>query len=87
MEPRSRRVVFDLPSPMTECYRIIVRVDPADIYYLTTLTETYEGLSIPRSVDQAQGIVEFLVAPDFVDDTRRMLEGLGKDISISILRA
>lgn len=83
----NKRIVFDLPSPATECHRIIVRVDPADIFYLTTLSETYEGLSIPRSVDQAKGIVEFLVAPDFIDDTRRMLEGLGKDIAIRILRA
>ncbi|MBF0171529.1 MAG: DUF4911 domain-containing protein [Nitrospinae bacterium] len=82
-----KRIVFDLPPAGSECHRIVVKVDPADIFYLTTLAETYEGLAIPRSVDQAQGIVEFLTAPDFLDDTRRMIEGLGKEIPIRILRA
>lgn len=81
------KIVFPRPAPGADCYRILVQVAPADIFYVTTLAETYEGLTIPRSIDQRRGILEFLTAPDFVDDTRAMLLAMKKEVSLRFLRA
>lgn len=61
-------------------------MDPADIAYVVMIVEAYEGLGIPRTVNQAEGIMEILVSPDFKEDARSLIGALSKDIGVEVIR-
>ena len=60
------------------------RVRPADIVFLDANLEAYEGVAIIRTNDRMAGLVEFWVAPDFLNDFRRIIEDLSTEIDIDL---
>lgn len=58
------------------------RVRPADIGFLDATLEAYEGVAVIRTNDRKAGLVEFWVAPDFLDDFRRIMDDLCKEIEL-----
>jgi len=59
-----------------------LEIDNRDIAYIVSLFECYENLAVVRTVDRDRGIIELMIAPDFADDTARLLEALAKEIPL-----
>ena len=70
----------------TDTVQIQVQVDRRDISYISGICEMYENLAIMRTIDREKSIVEFMVAPDFIEDTRKLLDALSKEIYIQIVK-
>lgn len=50
---------------------------------LIFLLEGYEGMAVPRTLDKEQGIVELLIAPDWVPELEALLRDLGPELGIT----
>lgn len=55
-------------------------VDKKDIAYIVSIFEGYDHLAVVRTVDPSQGLIELMISPDFLEDTRRLAEALAKEI-------
>lgn len=60
------------------------RVRPSDIGFLDATLEAYEGVAVIRTNDRKAGLVEFWVAPDFLDDFWRIIKDLSSEIDLDI---
>jgi len=60
------------------------RVRPADIGFLDATLEAYEGVAVIRTNDRKAGLVEFWVAPDFLDDFRRIMDNLAEEVDLRL---
>ena len=57
---------------------------PAErIVHLIFLLEGYEGWAVPRTLDKEQGIVELLIAPDFLPELTALLNDLQAELEIA----
>jgi len=65
--------------------QIQVEIPREEIAYMVSLFEGYDSLAVVRTLDNARGLVELMVAPDFLDDTRRLLEALKQEIPLRVL--
>jgi len=52
------------------------------IVELLFLLEGYEGMAVPRTLDKEQGIVELLIAPDFLAELEALLAALQAELGI-----
>jgi len=50
---------------------------------LIFLLEGYEGMAVPRTLDKEQGIIELLIAPDFLPELETLLRELREEIPIT----
>ena len=57
-----------------------IEVDKKDIAYIVSIFEGYDHLAVVRTIDPAQGLIELLISPDFLEDTRKLTEALAKEI-------
>ncbi|MFQ5673763.1 MAG: DUF4911 domain-containing protein [Nitrospinales bacterium] len=62
-----------------------LEVDKKDIAYLVGLFESYGDFAVVRTLDQSRGHVELLIAPDYVDEVRKLLESLAEEMPVRIL--
>jgi len=60
------------------------RVNPADIGFLDAALNAYEGVAVIRTNDRKAGLVEFWVAPDFLQDFWRIIEDLSTEVDIDL---
>ena len=60
------------------------RVHPQDIAFLDATVHAYEGIAIVRTTDRKAGLIEFWVAPDYLDDFWRVIRDLSSEIEIEI---
>ncbi len=60
-------------------------VDKQDIAYLVSIFEAYEHFAVVRTIDQSQGLVELMISPDFLNDTRQLLDSLSKEIPLRVV--
>jgi hypothetical protein len=58
------------------------RVNPKDQAYVKFLVESYEGLAAIRTVDPREGIMEWMIPPDLVEQAEALVESLRAEISI-----
>ena len=47
-----------------------------EIAYVKFVIESYEGVAVTRTLDRHAALVVVLVAPDFLDDARRIIAAL-----------
>ena len=47
-----------------------IEVDKKDIAYIVSIFEGYDLLAVVRTIDPAQGLIELMISPDFLEDTR-----------------
>jgi len=87
MSRRQNKISFPLKEEGSDCHRVIIRIDPADIAYFVMVVEAYEALGIPRTVNQSEGIVEILASPDYKEDVRDLLDALKREIKMEVIRA
>ena len=57
-----------------------IEVDKKDIAYIVSIFEGYDLLAVVRTIDPAQGLIELMISPDFLEDTRKLTEALAKEI-------
>jgi len=62
-----------------------VKTEKARIAYINFLFEAYDGIAAITTADPEEGILNFLVSPDFEADFRRISEELGKEIVFRIV--
>jgi hypothetical protein len=58
------------------------RVNPKDQAYVKFLVESYEGLAAIRTVDPREGIMEWMIPPDLVEQAEALIDSLRAEISI-----
>jgi hypothetical protein len=66
---------------MKAIYRYF-KIDQRYIAFLQYTIEAYEELAVVRTVDPSEGIVELIVAPDFVKETDEVLREMSKEIAM-----
>ena len=71
---------------MKEIYRYF-KIDQRHIAFLQYTIEAYEHLAVLRTVDPHEGIVELIIAPDFVKESEELLRGLRKEIVMEEIQA
>ena len=63
-----------------------VEVDKKDIAYIVSIFEGYDCLAVVRTIDPSRGLIELMISPDFLEDTRRLTEALSKEIPFNIIK-
>jgi len=63
----------------------VAATDPKEIGYINSIMESYEGMSLVRTRDGKQGIIEFWVAPDFLDVFHQVLRSLSTELPITLV--
>lgn len=59
-----------------------IEVDKKDIAYIVSIFDGYEDLAIVRTLDPSRGLIELLVSPDYLEDTRKLLDALSKEVPL-----
>ena len=59
-----------------------IEVDKKDIAYIVSIFYGYENLAVVRTLDASSGLIELLVSPDYLEDTRKLIDALSKEIPI-----
>ena len=57
-----------------------IEVDKKDIAYIVSIFEGYDHLAVVRTIDPTRGLIELMISPDFLEDTRKLTEALAKEI-------
>ena len=59
-----------------------IEVDKKDIAYIVSIFDGYESLAVVRTLDSSRGLIELLVSPSYLEDTRKLIDALSKEISL-----
>jgi hypothetical protein len=62
-----------------------LEVDKKDIAYIVSIFDSYENFAIVRTLDQSKGLIELMISPDYIEETRKLLDSLKTEISLRIL--
>ena len=57
-----------------------IEVEKKDIAYIVSIFDGYENFAVVRTLDASRGLIELLVSPDYLEDSRKLLEALSKEI-------
>ena len=57
-----------------------IEVDKKDIAYIVSIFDGYENLAVVRTLDSSRGLIELLVSPSYLEDTRKLIDALSKEI-------
>ena len=68
-----------------ESVRIKVKISKKDIIYIDGLFESYENFGIVTTIDPKEGVVELLISPSFLTETKELLEALKKEIGLQVI--
>ena len=63
----------------------VAATDPKEIGYINSIIESYEGMGLVRTRDERQGVIEFWVAPDFLDLFHQVLRSLSTELPITLV--
>jgi len=64
-----------------EIVEIFLELPPGDIAYLKFILESYEGVGVMRTIDSTKAVVVLMIAADFLDDARALLDSLRAEVS------
>lgn len=71
-----------LPEPPKDAVRWVLEIDKQDIAYIVGLFEAYDDIAIVRTLDAARGRIELIIAPDYLEDARQVVEALKGEIPV-----
>ena len=66
----------------TDSIQWLLEVDKKEIAYIVSVFEGYDNLAIVRTVDAEQSIIELIISPDYLRDTRQLDHALSKEVHI-----
>jgi hypothetical protein len=61
---------------------LVIQIPSEEIAFLSFILESYEGVAIARTVDPLQGLVELMIAPDYQEEMREILQDLSRQFPI-----
>jgi|TARA_B100000745_G_scaffold77808_1_gene47308 hypothetical protein len=70
----------------TDSIQWLLEVDKKEIAYIVSVFEGYDNLAIVRTVDAEQSIIELIISPDYLGDTRRLVHALSKEVHIKKIK-
>jgi len=74
-------------DPMhTDSIQWVLEVNKSDIAYIVGLFEAYDDFAIVRTLDPARGHIELMISPDYVNEVAKLVERLGDEIPVRILK-
>ena len=59
-----------------------LEVDKKEIAYIVSIFEGYDNLAVVRTVNAEQSIIELIISPDYLEDTRQLVHALSKELYI-----
>ena len=59
-----------------------IEVDKKDIAYIVSIFDGYENLAVVRTLDSSRGLIELLISPSYLKDTRKLIDALSKEIPL-----
>ncbi len=62
-----------------------IEVNKKDIAYIVSIFEGYDHLAVVRTINPSCGLIELMISPDFLEDTRKLTEALAKEIPIRLI--
>ena len=62
-----------------------IEVDKKDIAYIVSIFDGYENLAVVRTLDSSRGLIELLVSPSYLEDTRKLIDALSREIPLRLL--
>ena len=62
-----------------------IEVDKKDIAYIVSIFDGYENLAVVRTLDSSRGLIELLISPSYLEDTRKLIDALSKEIPLRLL--
>jgi hypothetical protein len=65
---------------MNNPLKILIRVDPKDIAFLTKIFEGYDGLAVVSTLDREKGLLVLTVTPETREDVLEILRNFPKTI-------
>ena len=68
----------------SQCTTIMAKVDRADINYIRTTLESYDGMAVVRTIDPIEALIELHIAPGCEQMILSLLDSL-KNEGLSIL--
>ena len=67
-------------APWEGIVEIWLELDPVDIAFVKFVFESYEGIAVVRTGDQKRAVIVLIVAADFAEDARRILDDLARTV-------
>ena len=62
-----------------------VEVNKKDIAYIVSIFEGYDHIAVVRTIDPSCGLIELMICPDFVEDSRKLTEALAEEIPFRLI--
>ena len=69
----------------TDTVQLQIEINKEDIAYIVGIFEAYDHLAVVRTVDNTRCVLGLMIAPDFLDDTHRLLDSLASEIPLKII--
>jgi hypothetical protein len=66
----------------TDSIQWLLEVDKKEIAYIVSIFEGYDNLAVVRTVDSSKSIIELMISPDYLEDTKRLIHVLSQKIYI-----
>ena len=63
----------------------IPEVNKKDIAYIVSIFEGYDHIAVVRTIDPSCGLIELMISPDFLEDTRKLTEALAEEIPFRLI--
>ena len=64
----------------TDSIQWLLEVDKTEITYIVSIFEGYDNLAIVRTVDSSKSIIELMISPDYLEDTKQLIDALSQKI-------
>ena len=66
----------------TDSIQWLFEVDKKEIAYIVSIFEGYDNLAVVRTVDSSKSIIELMISPDYLEDTKQLIHVLSQKIHI-----
>ena len=63
----------------------LLEVDKKEIAYIVSIFEGYDNLAVVRTVNPIQSIIELIISPDYLEETRQLVNALSKEVYVKII--
>ena len=66
----------------TDSIQWLFEVDKKEIAYIVSIFEGHDNLAVVRTVDSSKSIIELMISPDYLEDTKQLIHILSQKIYI-----
>ena len=75
----------NIVSKHTDSIQWRIEVNKKDIAYIVSIFEGYDHIAVVRTIDPSCGLIELMISPDFLEDTRKITEALAEEIPFRLI--